>query len=65
MNDNQISIVRHALKNGNRFYTESNDKDWNDLVNKGFASKHGGWEEGYSYFRVTKEGETLFYSVIA
>lgn len=57
MNKNQIENVEHALRNGNRFYTGVNNKDWNDLVNKGYATKHGGWEEGMAYFRVTQEGK--------
>lgn len=56
MNKNQISNIAHALKNGNRFYTEANDADWNDLVDKGYATKHAGWEESMAYFKVTKEG---------
>jgi hypothetical protein len=57
LNKNQVGDMEHALKNGNRFYTEANDKDWNDLVEKGFATKHPGWEEDMVYFRVTNEGK--------
>lgn len=57
MNKNQIGCVEHALKNQNRFYAESNDKDWNDLVEKGYATKHPGWEDSMAYFRVTGNGK--------
>lgn len=57
MNKTQIGDVEHALRNGNRFYTEANDKNWNDLVQKGYATKHGGWEKSMAYFRVTGEGK--------
>lgn len=57
INKNQVGCMEHALSNGNRFYTESNDRDWNALVEKGFATKHVGWEESMSYFRVTSEGK--------
>ncbi|MER1958834.1 MAG: hypothetical protein ABS942_15735 [Solibacillus sp.] len=56
----EISVVKHALKNGNRFYTESDDPIWNGLVNKGYAVKRGGWEDGMSYFIVTDEGKEAF-----
>ena len=57
MNKNQMGDVEHALRNGNRFYTEANNKDWNDLVNKGYATKRPGWEEDMAYFIVTQEGK--------
>ncbi|WP_078597142.1 hypothetical protein [Evansella clarkii] len=61
----QVSLVKHALKNGNRFYAEANNKEWNDLVNKGYATKHRGWEDSMAYFRVTAEGEKIFFSVVS
>lgn len=57
MNKNQIGDMEHALRNSNRFYIEANDKNWNDLVNKGYATKHAGWEESMAYFKVTDEGK--------
>lgn len=57
MNKEQIIVMEHALKNGNRFYTESNDTHWNDLVKKGYATKQAGWEDDMSYFRVSREGK--------
>lgn len=57
MNEIQIDYMKHALKNGNRFYEESNDIHWNDLVSKGLATKHAGWEEDMAYFRVTAAGK--------
>ncbi|WP_163113715.1 hypothetical protein [Bacillus velezensis] len=53
----QINDMKHALRNGNRFYAESNNENWNDLVSKGFATKHPGWEDGMAYFRVTATGK--------
>lgn len=60
MNENQMFIVGHALNNQNRFYTERTDPDWNDLVTKGLASKHPGWEEDMAYYRVTEEGRKVY-----
>ena len=57
MNENQIDDMKHALRNGNRFYTDANDKDWNGLVNIGYATKHPGWDERSAYYRVTNEGK--------
>lgn len=57
LNKNQIGDVEHALRNGNRFYTDANNKDWNDLVEKGYANKHGGWEESMAYYKITAEGK--------
>jgi hypothetical protein len=57
MNETQIGEVEHALRNGNRFYTESDNNDWNDLVDKGFAVKRPGWEDDMAYFVVTDEGK--------
>jgi hypothetical protein len=57
MNKTQIGDMEHALRNQNRFYTESKDKNWNELVEKGYAIKHPGWEEDMAYFRVTGEGK--------
>lgn len=57
MSITQINDMKHALRNGNRFYAESNDKNWNELVSKGLATKHVGWEEDMAYFRVTAAGE--------
>lgn len=57
MNRVQIEDMEHALANGNRFYGESNDKDWNELVEKGLASKHPGWDAESAYYRVTTAGK--------
>ncbi|RKJ09459.1 hypothetical protein D7X33_49730, partial [Butyricicoccus sp. 1XD8-22] len=57
MNKVQVEDMEHALRNGNRFYAEADSKDWNELVDRGFASKHPGWENDMAYFRVTSEGE--------
>ena len=57
LNKTQVGNMEHALWNGNRFYSESNNKDWNELVEKGFATKHPGWEEGMAYYRVSQEGK--------
>ncbi len=57
MNKNQVGDMEHALNNGNRFYTESDDKGWNELVDKGLATKRAGWESDMAYFIVTSEGK--------
>jgi DNA-binding PadR family transcriptional regulator len=57
MNKTQVGDMEHALRNGNRFYTEADDNNWNELVEKGFATKHRGWEDDMAYFRVTNEGK--------
>lgn len=57
MNQIQVSDMEHALNNGNRFYTDANDKDWNDLVEKGLATKHPGWDKNSAYYRVSPEGK--------
>ena len=61
MNAEQVSNVKHALKNGNRFYTAANDPSWMELVEKGYATKHPGWEESQAYFRVTETGERMYH----
>jgi len=55
--------MKHALRNQNRFYTESNCVNWNELVEKGYATKRGGWEEDMSYFMVTEEGKAALKEV--
>jgi hypothetical protein len=57
LNRAQASDMEHALNNGNRFYTDSNDENWNDLVEKGYATKHPGWDENSAYYRVTSKGK--------
>ncbi|MGE7623571.1 hypothetical protein ACQKMD_11050 [Viridibacillus sp. NPDC096237] len=57
LNKYQLIDMGHALRNGNRFYTEANNQNWNDLVKEGFATKHPGWEENMAYFRVTEDGK--------
>jgi hypothetical protein len=57
LNKVQIEDIEHALRNGNRFYTEENDRNWNELVKKGFATKHPGWETDMAYFKVTNDGK--------
>ncbi len=58
----QREEMRHALglnyddkPTRNYFYTDSDDSDWNDLVEKGYASKRLGWDEESAYFSVTEE----------
>lgn len=66
VSDLQLEEMKHALglprskkPYRNRFYTESNDKNWDDLVQKGFATKHRGWEDDMAYFQVTNEAVQL------
>lgn len=42
-NNNQVGCIEYTLMNQKRFYTESDEHDWNDLVKKGNATKHPGW----------------------
>lgn len=60
MNEIQIDDVRHALKNGNRFYTDIDEPNWNDLVKRGYATKGAGWDEESAYYFVTGAGKKLF-----
>ncbi|MEK5070288.1 hypothetical protein [Sporosarcina sp. FSL K6-1508] len=57
MNKMQTVDMRHAIKNGNRFYTDSNNKNWNDLVEKGYATKRPGWDVESAYYIPTTEGK--------
>lgn len=54
LNENQIDILAHAKRNQNRFYGEVNDKDLNDLVEKGYMVKRGGWEADMAYYVINK-----------
>lgn len=63
LSDGQINEMRHALgldyKNKpyrNRFYCNSDDKKWNDLVKKGLALKGYYVESGHCYFWLNHEG---------
>lgn len=66
VNESQLEEMKHALgltkskePYRNSFYAEANNDSWNDLVEKGFATKHKGWEEGMAYFKVTGEAVLL------
>lgn len=64
----QRSMMEHALGLNykkkpyrNRYYTNSDNEHWLDLVSKGLAEQCGGWEKGRCYFIVTFEGaKTIF-----
>jgi hypothetical protein len=63
LTDTQIEEMKHALglnysktQTRNYFYTDADDREWNDLVEKGFAVKRKGWDEESAYFRLTDEG---------
>jgi len=63
LTDTQIEEMKHALglnysktKTRNYFYTDADDREWNDLVEKGFAVKRKGWDEESAYFHVTDAG---------
>ena len=67
----QLDEMRHALGLGrakkpyrNYFYTESDDAEWNDLVEKGLAKKSRGWETDTAYFRLTMEGVKVAYGKV-
>lgn len=57
MNQIQVDEMEHALRNGNRFYSDFNDSNWNELVEMGYATKHPGWDKDSAYYRVTSEGK--------
>lgn len=66
VNELQLEEMKHALgltrskePSRNSFYTEANNNSWNDLVEKGFATKHKGWEDDMAYFKVTVEAVQL------
>jgi hypothetical protein len=63
LSDRQIDEMRHALgldyKNKpyrNRFYCNSDDEKWNDLVKKGLALKGEYVESGHCYFWLNHKG---------
>lgn len=62
----QREEIKHALglnysdkETRNYFYTDANDPEWNDLVEKGYAKKGKGWDDESAYFFVTEEGKKL------
>lgn len=64
----QLRMMKHALglprkkkPYRNYFYCSVTDKEWNDLVNKGFATKRGGWSEDKAYYFLTYEAVKLVY----
>lgn len=59
MNQRQVGDMRHAVKNGNRFYGDFDDKNWNDLVARGYATKRPGWDENSAYYIPTAEGKKV------
>ena len=40
----------------NYFFTSSDDRDWNSLVDLNYAKKNDANKEGYSYFTITRKG---------
>ena len=64
MNKNQIGNMEHAIRNQNRFYTDANNKDWNDLVEKGYATKRPGWDDKSAYFCPTSEGKAKLQELV-
>lgn len=68
LSKDQIDEARHALgltykkkPTRNYFYTNANDKNWRDLVEKGLATTSAGWNEGKAYFRLTFEAAKMLY----
>lgn len=64
--DQQVDKARHALgltrqKNAYRnYYTAPDDADWNDLVDRGFATKRE-WDGGREFiYHLTKRGACCF-----
>ncbi len=63
MNKTQIGDMEHAIRNQNRFYGDANDKNWNDLVGKGYATKRAGWDDRSAYYSPTSEGKAALREV--
>jgi hypothetical protein len=64
----QLRKMKHALGLGrkkrpyrNYFFVNSPDNDWDDLVNKGFAKKTEGINEGSIVYYLTFEAVKLIY----
>jgi hypothetical protein len=64
--DSQREQMEHALglnrdpkPTRNNYYTDADDRDWNDLVEKGYAVKRKGWDDESAYFHVTDEGKKV------
>jgi hypothetical protein len=64
--DIQIDQMKHALglnysktQTRNYFYSDADDPEWNDLVEKGLAVKRPSWDEESAYFHVTEKGINL------
>jgi len=55
MNDNQISELRKAFKSEVK-YTRSDNKEWNQMVELGYATKKPGYARGCSVFHITPKG---------
>ncbi|CAH1205776.1 hypothetical protein PAECIP111893_02415 [Paenibacillus plantiphilus] len=65
MNKTQIDEMEHAIRNQNRFYTDADNKNWNDLVEKGYATKRPGWDDRSAYFCPTSEGIAALRDLVA
>lgn len=64
--ESQIKQMKHALglnyskkKTRNYFYCGADNREWNDLVEKGLATKRPGWDDESAYFHVTEAGIEL------
>ena len=57
--EHALGLSRKKKTYRNRFYTQKNDSDWDDLVDKGLAVKRKGWEDDMAYFHVTEKGAEL------
>jgi len=67
--ERQLDQMRHALglnygkeMTRNNYYTDSDDLEWNDLVEKGYAVKRSGWDDESAYYHVTDEGKNIVLS---
>jgi hypothetical protein len=62
----QKARMKHALglnkdpkQDRNYFYCSTKSLEWEDLVEKGLATKDPGWDEESAYYRVTEKGINL------
>lgn len=53
---NSLGLLHSNKPYRNRFYTDREDKSWNDLVEKGLAEKGSGGGGDNCFYHLTKEG---------
>ncbi|MDY0394767.1 hypothetical protein ACFSMW_06715 [Virgibacillus halophilus] len=59
--EHALGMPRKARPYRNYFNCSADDKNWNDLVDKGFATKSKSWSEDKANFHLTYEATKLVY----